>query len=215
MAIEYFHVHESDYDMLEQLVALEQEVHSSRGAGLNMFEVHSYIRYGRVYAAVDYDEVLGCAYFMRDFDNPNRVFLYGILVKPSESGKRLGESLLTNAFADLKESGLRMVEVTVHPSNYKALRVYREELDFHVINAADDSQAEEEDFLILRKTPSSCAKPCNHPSLKTKGLLLAGLAHGKIVIPKKCCWAGISLESQKPFFLSDYLLCTDTPCSCK
>ncbi len=152
MAIEYFHIHESDYDMLDQLVALEQEVHGARGTDLNIFEVHSYIRYGRVYAAVEYDEVLGCAYFIRDFDNPNRVFLYGILVKPAESGKRLGETLLMSAFADLKESNLRMVEVTVHPSNYKALRVYREELDFHVINVSDDAQMEDEDFLILRKT---------------------------------------------------------------
>lgn len=153
MAIEYFHIHESDYDMLEQLVSLEQEVHGSKGA-LNFFEVHSYIRYGRVYAAVEYDEVLGCAYFMRDFDNPNRVYLYGILIKPSESGKHLGESLLLSAFTDLKESNLRMVEVCVHPSNYKALRVYREELGFHVINAADDSSFDDVEFLILRKTLS-------------------------------------------------------------
>lgn len=152
MAIEYFHIHESDYDMVEQLVALEQLVHGSRGSGLNYFEVHSFIRYGRVYAAVEYDEVLGCAYFLKDFDNPNRVFLYAIVVNPSESGKRLGETLLLSAFQDLKDANLRMVEVTVHPSNYKALRVYREELDFHVINAADENQLEQEEFLILRKT---------------------------------------------------------------
>ncbi|MBC8538355.1 GNAT family N-acetyltransferase [Christensenellaceae bacterium NSJ-63] len=152
MAVEYFHVSESDYDLLEQIVELEQEVHAGRGGGMNIFEVHSFIRYGRVYAAMEYDEVLGVSYFMRDFDNPNRVFLYGILVKPSESGKHLGEALLANAFMDLKESNLRMVEVTVHPSNYKALRVYREELDFHVINVSDEDQMEEEEFLILRKT---------------------------------------------------------------
>ena len=40
----------------------------------------------------------------------------------------------------------------MHPSNYKALRVYREELDFHVINVSDEDQMEEEEFLILRKT---------------------------------------------------------------
>lgn len=152
MAVEYYHLRESDYDMLDQMVDLEQEVHGSRGAGLNLFEVHSYIRYGRVYAAVEYDEILGCAYFLRDFDNPNRVFLYSIVIRPSESGKNLGESLLLSAFADLKESNLRMVEVTVHPSNYKALRVYREALGFHVINAQDDANLDSEDFLILRKT---------------------------------------------------------------
>lgn len=151
MAIEYFHINESDFDMLNQIVKLEQQVHANRGSGLNYFEAHSFIRYGRVYAAVEYDEVLGCVYFIRDFSNPNRVFLYSIVVKPSESNKRLGESLLLSAFADLKEANLRMVEATVHPSNYKALRIYREELGFNVINAQDDAEYADLEFLVLRK----------------------------------------------------------------
>ncbi len=151
MAIEYFHINESDYDMLDQIVNLEQEIHAARGGGLNYFEAHSFIRYGRVYAAVEYDEVLGSVYFLKDFSNPNRAYLYSIMIKPSESGKRLGESLLLSAFADLKEAGIRMVEATVHPSNYKALRVYKEELDFNVINAQDERDYAELEFLVLRK----------------------------------------------------------------
>ena len=86
MAIEYFHISESDHDMLEQIMELEQEVHPARGTGLNYFEAHSFIRYGRVYAAVEYDEVLGCAYFLRDFNNPGKCFLYEVVVKPSSEG---------------------------------------------------------------------------------------------------------------------------------
>lgn len=75
-----------------------------------------------------------------------------MVVKPSESGKHIGESLLLSAFADLKESNLRMAEVCVHPSNYKALRIYREALGFNVINAQDEASYEDVDFLVLRKT---------------------------------------------------------------
>ena len=150
MAVEYFHIRESDYDLLDQLVELEEDVHQ-RG-GLSVFAIHSFIRYGRVYAAVEYDEILGCVYFMRDFDNPGKAFLYGILVKPSESGKKLGESLLLSAFSDLNDSGIRMVEVTVHPSNHKAIKIYRDMLEFHIINLKDDEDPEDEDFLQLRKT---------------------------------------------------------------
>ena len=152
MAIEFYHIRENDYDMLEQLVELEQMLHSSRGAGLNIFEASSFIRFGRVYVAVEYDEVLGCVYYMRDFENPNKVFLYGISVKPSEAGKNIGVTLLSNTFGDLKESGLRMVEVFVDPSNYKALRIYREQLNFNVINVADEESFDSEDLLVLRKT---------------------------------------------------------------
>lgn len=151
MAIEYYHVLESDYDIIEQIVALEQEVHGSRGS-LNLFEVQAHARYGRIYAAIEYDEVLGCAYFIRDFENPHRVFLYGVLIRPSESGKHLGEALLLSAFVDLKDTNLRMAEVIVHPSNFKALRIYREELGFNVINASDDVNMTDEEYLILRKT---------------------------------------------------------------
>lgn len=150
MAVEYFHIRESDYDLMDQLVELETQIHQK--GGLSVFEIHSFIRYGRVYAAVEYDEVLGCVYFMRDFDNPGKAFLYGILIKPGETSKRLAETLLLSAFSDLKDSGIRMVEVTVHPSNHKAIRIYRDMLDFHIINLGDDEDPADEDFLELRKT---------------------------------------------------------------
>lgn len=148
MAIEYFHINENDIDMLEQLTELEKKTK----AGMNLFNVHAYIRYGRVYAAVEYDEALAAVYFMRDFDNVNRAYLHGVIVSPEETGEHLGQSLLLSAFQDLKDAGLRLVEVTVHPANQKAIRVYREELGFHIINAAGEDEIETEDILILRKT---------------------------------------------------------------
>ena len=45
-----------------------------------------------------------------------------------------------------------MVEVTVHPSNHKAIKIYRDMLEFHIINLKDDEDPEDEDFLQLRKT---------------------------------------------------------------
>ena len=152
MAIEFVHLRESDYDLVDSITDLEKEVHSGRGAGLNRFEIHSFIRYGRVYAVTEEDTVLGCCYFMKDFDNPGKVFLYGISIRASESGKNLAVDLLKSVLSDLKESSVRMAEVTVHPSNHKALRVYKERLGFHVINVGDDALYEDEDFLILRKT---------------------------------------------------------------
>ena len=151
MAIEYFCISDSDTDMLEQIAQLEKEVNASRNAGLSYFETQSFIRYGRVYAALEYDEVLGAAYFLRDFDNPGRAFLYSVLTNPRESGKDIGQSLLLSAFADLAESGVRMVEVFSSPRNTKALSVYREDLGFNVINASSEEEMERQRFLILRK----------------------------------------------------------------
>lgn len=150
MAIEFFHIRDSDYDLMDQLVDVEQSVRPENG--FSMFEIHSFIRYGRVYAAVEYDEILGCIYFMRDFDNPGKVFLYGVLVRPEERGKNLAETLMLSAFADLKEAGIRMIEVTISPNSRKALSVYRDTLGFHVLNVPDGADYQDEDFLLLRKT---------------------------------------------------------------
>ena len=147
MAIEYFHLHESDIDMINQLTELEDAVHGAHG--FSKFDVYSYMRYGRVYAAVEYDELLGAAYFLRDFDNPGRAFLYGIIVAPEETGKGLGEALLMSAFGDLKESGLRMIEAVVHPSNAKALQVYTDTLGMNVISTPEEDG---EEYVVLRRT---------------------------------------------------------------
>jgi len=152
MAVEFFHIRDNDYDLLDQIIDLEESIKPDKSEGMNVFEIYSFIRYGRVYVAVEYDEILGCCYFMRDFDNPGKVFLYGILTAPKEAGKHFGEALLKAAFSDLRESGMRMVEVTVNPANTKALKIYQEEMNFHIINVPDGANAEDEDFLILRKT---------------------------------------------------------------
>ncbi len=149
MEMEYFHIRESDYDLLGQLIDLENELHEGRGGGLNGFELHSYIRYGRVYAAVQNDVVQGCCYYIKDFENPSKVYIYATSIRPGQNTEALAIDLLVCSLADLKESGTRMVEVTVSPSNYKAQRVYKEELGFSVLNLPTDQSAEE--FLILRK----------------------------------------------------------------
>ncbi len=150
MEMEYFHIRESDYDLLGQLIDLEDELHEGKGGGLNGFELHSYIRYGRVYAAVLNDTVVGCCYYIKDFENPSKVYLYATSIRPGQNTEGLAIDLLVCSLADLKESGTRMVEVTVSPSNYKAQRVYKEELGFSPLNLPAD-QGSPEEFLILRK----------------------------------------------------------------
>ena len=58
MAIEFYHIRDNDYDLLDQIIDLEANAHAGKSAGLNVFEVYSFIRYGRVYVAVEYDEIM-------------------------------------------------------------------------------------------------------------------------------------------------------------
>ena len=47
MAIEFFHISETDLDMIDQIVELEKRL-SRNNSGLTAFEVNAYVRYGRV-----------------------------------------------------------------------------------------------------------------------------------------------------------------------
>ena len=51
MAIEFYHIRDNDYDLLDQIIDLEESVHAGKSAGLNVFEVYSFIRYGILHTA--------------------------------------------------------------------------------------------------------------------------------------------------------------------
>lgn len=150
MAVEFFHIRENDYEMIDQLLELEEELHPNSEEGISLFEINAFVKYGRVYVAVDYDEIMGCVYFMRDFENTGKVFLYAINSKPGENTRGIVITLLLSAFEDLKEASVRMIEVLVDPANFDAIQIYREKLNFNIINSVDEDENEDE-LLVLRK----------------------------------------------------------------
>lgn len=150
MALEFFHIRENDTEMVEQLIELEKEMNADRAAELSEFEICAFIKYARVYVAVQYDELLGSVIFVRDFDHAGKVFLYSVNIRQNTEHKDLGASLIYTALSDLKEGGVRSVEVLVDAANFKALQIYREKLGFNIISDSDEDD-EKEGLLTLRK----------------------------------------------------------------
>lgn len=149
MAVEYFQIKERDYDLVEQLVEMESDVYGEDA--LDVFELIAMLRHARVYVAVEYDEVLGSVYFMRNFDDPERAFLHSINIVDAKSNPNLATSLLNIAFADMKVSGIFYVEVNVDPSNYRALKIYREQLGFLASVSMQGGLLGGEEILMLQK----------------------------------------------------------------
>ncbi len=148
MAIEYFQIKERDYDLVEQLVRLEEEQGDS---ALDVFDLIAMLRHSRVYVAVEYDEVLGVVYFMRNFDNPDKVFLHSINIINPQATPNLASSFLNIAFADMKTFGIKTVEVNVDPQNYRALKIYREQLGFFPNESFQNEFLNGEEILMLQK----------------------------------------------------------------
>lgn len=150
MAIEYFHIKERDFDLVEQLVQMESASYEEETA-LDVFELIAMLRHARVYVAVENDAILGSVYFMRNFDNPDKVFLHSINIANPEETPNLGVSLLNVAFADMQSFGIKIVEVNVDPSNYKALKIYREQLEFVACDSMQSEILNGEEILMLQK----------------------------------------------------------------
>lgn len=149
MAIEYFQIKERDYDLVEQLLKIEADTYAD--SGLAIFDLVAMLRHGRVYVAVEYDEVLGSAYFMRNFEDVDCAYLYSINIVNPQATPNLATSLLNIAFADMKAFGIKSVEVNVDPTNYRALKVYREQLGFVASDSMQNDLLGGDEILMLQK----------------------------------------------------------------
>ena len=149
MAIEYFQIKERDYDLVEQLLKIDAATYAD--GALEIFDLVALLRHGRVYVAVEYDEVLGSVYFLRNFDDPDCAFLYSINIVDPEATPNLATSLLNIAFADMKSSGIKSVEVNVDPTNYRALKIYRESLGFVASESMQSDLLGGDEILMLQK----------------------------------------------------------------
>jgi len=149
MAVEYFQIKERDYDLVEQLIKIESAAFG--GEALDVFELIAMLRHARVYVAVEYDEVLGSVYFMRNFDDPDKAFLHSVNIADPKSTPNLAASLLNIAFADMKSFDIQTVEVNVDPSNYRALKIYREQLGFVASESMQNEILGNEEILVLQK----------------------------------------------------------------
>ncbi len=149
MAIEYFQIKERDFDLVEQLIQMEASAYE--GEALDIFELIAMLRHARVYVAVEYDEVLGSVYFMRNFDNPEKAFLHSVNIVDPQATPNLATSLLNIAFADMKTFGIKFAEVNVDPSNYRALKIYREQLGFVASDSMQSDLLDGEEILMLQK----------------------------------------------------------------
>ena len=147
MALDYFQILEDDFDILSQVMMLEEEI---KGEAMKGSDLIAYARYGRVYVAMEGDELLGCCFLLGQVGNAKRSFLYSVSAKPGEAGRGIGVKLLDKVFFDLKSSGVTSVETMVHPENIKALRIYRSSFNFDLV--PDEETADKENYLILRKT---------------------------------------------------------------
>lgn len=150
MTISFKTLEHDTQNRLEQIMDIEKKAFG-KGA-ISEYVIVPILRYGKVYAAVDEDDdPIACAYFMRDMNDIGKAYLMSIAVLPVFRGKNVGTELLKYAFTHLKRFGITHIRLTVDPANFNALSVYKEKLEFTVIESSKDEYGEGEDRLVMQK----------------------------------------------------------------
>jgi len=150
MTITFRAVDKPSGELLSNILDIEQEAFGD--GALNEYVIVPLMRYGKVYLAVDEDDVpVACAYFMRDMADISVAYLMSVAVLPMFRGQNVGTALLNYALANLKRYGITRVMLTVDPANFNALSVYREKLGFTVVDSVKDEYGPGEDRLLMSK----------------------------------------------------------------
>jgi len=111
-----------------------------------------FIRYGRVFTAKVDNEIVGCAQFMREWNNPETAYFYGVSMLPEYRGGGLGTAFLKEILALIKFDGIIKIILSVSPENKAAIHIYKHKLGFVERYSAPNEYGCGEDRLIMELT---------------------------------------------------------------
>lgn len=139
-----------DYDgkIAKELVALEHEAFGH--GGMNEWHLVPLIRHGRVFIALQDQDIVGSVQYMLDWDQPKRAYMYGIAMSKDWRGRGLGTAFLIETFRQLTADGIEEVELTVDPQNTAAIKVYQEKLGFSVTEFRKNEYGQGEDRIVMK-----------------------------------------------------------------
>lgn len=146
MAAEVRQVTENNFALIKKLVAIEKEAFG-RG-GLNEWGLPPLIYHGAVYIIEADNSPAGIAEYMRDLEEAELAYLYGLAIAQEYRGQGLGKQLLKESLQQVKDKGIKQVELTVDPDNDRACTLYRN-FGFEEIERRQDEYGVGEDRLIM------------------------------------------------------------------
>lgn len=142
-------INENDKNYIEQIIELEKEVFGINGA-IDLWNLKPYIKYGKVYALTERNQVLACSEIVKDWQGKN-VYLYGFAVKKNETGRGLGKYFLEKIIEIFRKENIVKIELTVSPENDIAIKLY-EKFGFKKIKFLENEYGEKNHRFLYEKT---------------------------------------------------------------
>lgn len=136
--------HNKDY--IADIVNYEIEIFDDGNIG--RWTIMPFIRYGKIYAVVDNNEVISAVELMKAFEE-EEVYIYGFFTKEKYSGNGFGSKLLKFTIYEMRKSGTKVLSLTVDPKNEAAKNLYFKH-GFKEIDLLEKEYGEGEDRLYLK-----------------------------------------------------------------
>jgi len=121
-------VKSTDQKILDRMVEIENE--SFEDGGLRKWELVPIIQHGKLIAMFDKGRPVGLLELMRDWDEPNNFYIYGVSVAKKYRNRGIGSKLLRYAFERFSDKGFKNAILTVDPENRPAVHLYKEKFGF-------------------------------------------------------------------------------------
>ncbi|HEY8463131.1 MAG TPA: GNAT family N-acetyltransferase [Bacillota bacterium] len=114
---------EVDDYLRDIILAIDEEAFGQ--GSLNEWSLPPFLHHGKVYLARYNGVPAAIAELLRDWQEPELVYLYGLAVAKEYRGFGVGTALLSFILTNLTQNGFRRLQLTVHPDNQAALHMYQ------------------------------------------------------------------------------------------
>ncbi|WP_153127161.1 GNAT family N-acetyltransferase [Peribacillus tepidiphilus] len=114
----------------EQKMMMELELDAFPGTGaIDEQTLVPLARYGKLilYKKQDEDRPVAVCECMRDYNNPDKAYIFGYYVRSDYKGKGIGKKFLREVYSILKNDGFSYVCLTVNVKNIPAVKLYEKE----------------------------------------------------------------------------------------
>ncbi|MFZ7102023.1 MAG: GNAT family N-acetyltransferase [Peptococcaceae bacterium] len=141
-------IKEINPSLVAQLINIEENAFGNNGLH-NEWLMIPMLRYGRVFIAELNKNAVGSAQLMRDWEDKNTAYFYGISIAPPYRGQGIGSYFMTEILTALKKSDFKKLTLTVSPHNHGAIHIYQDKLGFQKINYYEKEYGPKEDRISM------------------------------------------------------------------
>lgn len=140
-----------DYNLkfLKRMVNFGQDIFGE--LGMDEWGLVPQIRHGNVFVLKEENKkrLVGFAILMRDWEDPDKAYLFDYAISEEFQGQGLGYHFLVSICRNLIEQGFSSMSLTVDVDNPSAINLYQEKLGFSIVEQRNDEYGKGHDRFIM------------------------------------------------------------------